>query len=518
MGILLSWAVLMGIFQFMPIDIDGAKAFAAAVQSSDNSLSSLSISPGTLSPAFQYNVVHYTASVGADVTSVEVSARLSNDTAVIESVSGNTDLKPGENLISIVVKAQDGTPATYKIVVTREGGQDAPDTAAQEPQPEETGADNPEGITVDGHSFNLGLAIPENLIPQDFTKKTVLCQGQQVEGLSFDKSELMLVYLTTPSTDVKNTLAVYDEAGDSFYPFRRIQFNETDYLIILNPPQEAGLSQEYTQTAQTVGEYQNVPAYIRGDNSKTAEGEEAGENPDSAGFCVLYGVSSFGYKGWYQYDALESTFQRYTPVKAASSPQVEPQEIIPDNSGESSVEMQSLQNAYTSMEEQYNKQRDSSRKTTAVLAFIIAVLLVVVVNLLLRGKKGGEEELPEDFDYEELTEKVREQVKSARKSRRGEDVPVTEFYGGDQGDFWEDGTVPKEILKQQTKIIPELDTEPQKAQQTPNEPGIERKPERRQEPKTEKKPERRQEPQIERMAEPENGLDEDFEIIDLEDL
>ena len=69
MGILLSWIVLMGIFQFMPIYIYEGRVYAAE-QSGDNSLSSLSISPGTLSPAFQYNVVDYTATVGEDVTSV----------------------------------------------------------------------------------------------------------------------------------------------------------------------------------------------------------------------------------------------------------------------------------------------------------------------------------------------------------------------------------------------------------------------------------------------------------------
>lgn len=526
MGILLLWALLIGIFQFMPIDIDGEKALAAAVQSSDNSLSSLSISPGTLSPAFQYNVVNYTASVEADVTSVEVNARLSNDTAVIESVSGNTDLQPGENLVSIVVKAQDGTAATYKIVVTRAEGENAADAAATEPQAEDAGADNPQGITIDGEPFNLSPTIAAELVPQDFTKETVSCQGQQVEGLSFDKSELTLVYLTTPSTEVKNMLAVYEEAGNSFYPFRKVPFNEADYLIILNPPQEAVPSGGYTQTAQAVGEYQNVPAYVKGD----------------AEFSLLYGISSYGNKGWYQYDAAESTFQRYTPAEEEAQP------IVPESGSEEGVsepgaEMQSLQNAYTSLEEQYNKQKDSSRKTIAVLAFVIAVLLVVVVNLLLRGKKDTDE-LAEDFDYEELTEKVREQVKSVRKTRRGENGQGIRSSDDDQEDLWEDDTVPRAILKQQTKTIPEIDAEVQERseQRAERKPGAraDKKPERKQEAKkADRKPERKQEakkadrklerkqevkadrrPEFvsERSSEPVSELDEDFEVIDLEDL
>ena len=65
----LSLLLLMGM---VPVQV-----FATAADnvesslSADNSLSTLSLSAGTLSPSFQYNVTDYTASVGADVASVE---------------------------------------------------------------------------------------------------------------------------------------------------------------------------------------------------------------------------------------------------------------------------------------------------------------------------------------------------------------------------------------------------------------------------------------------------------------
>lgn len=535
MGILLTGMLLIGTFQLLPIDIDGAKTVCAAVLSSDNSLSTLSISPGTLSPAFQYNVVNYTASVGADVTSVEVNAKLSNETATIESVSGNTDLKAGENLISIVVKAQDGTPATYKIVVTKEAGgedvtQQPEDVPSQEPQ---EGEENADGITMDGYPFNLAPTISDDLVPQDFTKTTVSCRGQEVEGLIFDKADLTLVYLTTPSADVKNTLAVYDEAG-GFYPFRKIQFDEANYLIVLNPPAESGLTQEYTQTAQTVGEFSNVPVFVKGDASQ-GESTEQEEGVKQSDFSLVYGVSSHGNKGWYQYDAVESTFQRFIAA-AAESEQDVPVVLPEDESAEPGAEMQSLQNAYTDMEKQYNSQKDLYRKTTAVMSFMIAVLLVVVVNLLLRGKKNEETEWEEE-DYDELSEKVREQVKSIRRSRREGDAQGEDLED-DQSGLWEDDTVSKAILKQQTKIIPQLGEEIQESLEMQSEPGTDRKPKsgKKSDPKIGKipkskpgkvsesdlekilkaKPQKIQEP--EQRQEPERDFDDDFEVIDLEDL
>lgn len=561
MGILLSWIVLMGIFQFVPIYIDEGRVYAAE-QSGDNSLSSLSISPGTLSPAFQYNVVDYTASVGEDVTSVEVNAQPSNETATIESVSGNTDLQAGENTVSIVVKAQNGTTATYKIVVTRGGTQEgaAGDAEAQQPQTDGTEA----GITIDGHPFNLGPTIPEDVVPQDFTKTTVTCQGQQVEGLTFDKAELTLVYLTTPSTEVKNTLAVYE--GEEFYPFRKVQMDEANYLIILNPPKETGLSSEYAQIAQTVGEFADVPAYAKGVNPSQAEdaqeeeGSQAGGDSGSEGFSLIYGASSYGNKGWYQYDAKESTIQRYNLTETSAS-QIVPV-TQPEESLEPGAEMQSLQKAYTDMEEQYNNQKDSSRKTMAVLIFIIAVLLVVVVNLLLRGRKGEEDLLEEDVDYDDLSEKVRQQVKSARKSRREQEGRSGRITDDVENDPWEDDTESGAVLKQRTKIIPELgadvsqakgagvkaakaekntgrkqlrteqktDKRQPRAEQRVDrkqlgaelradkkQPGTEPKADRTQ-PRAEQKIDRKLQTRIETRPEPRTAPDEDFEVIDLEDL
>lgn len=91
-----------------------------AAASDDNSLSSLALSEGQISPALQAGVTKYTATVPNDVTEVEVSARTTNAKASITSISGNTNLSEGENLISIVVTAENGSAATYKITVTRE--------------------------------------------------------------------------------------------------------------------------------------------------------------------------------------------------------------------------------------------------------------------------------------------------------------------------------------------------------------------------------------------------------------
>ena len=83
-AILLSIILLLVIVPAMQVFATAPGNTGAQGASEDNSLSSLSLSAGDLSPAFQYNVTDYTASVGQEVTSVEVNAKTSNANAVVE--------------------------------------------------------------------------------------------------------------------------------------------------------------------------------------------------------------------------------------------------------------------------------------------------------------------------------------------------------------------------------------------------------------------------------------------------
>lgn len=91
-------------------------------------LSSLSLSDGTLSPAFNPDVFYYTASVGYDVSSVTVLATAECENAVVR-VNGKTDcrvdLKVGTNVLSVEVTAKDGTTNTYTVKITRSGSDNA---------------------------------------------------------------------------------------------------------------------------------------------------------------------------------------------------------------------------------------------------------------------------------------------------------------------------------------------------------------------------------------------------------
>ncbi len=94
-------------------------ATVAAPLSGDATLSSLTVSNATLSPAFSPNTTSYSCgTVGFDISKLGVTATANADGAKI-SVSGST-LSVGDNKVYVKVTAPNGATKTYVISVSRE--------------------------------------------------------------------------------------------------------------------------------------------------------------------------------------------------------------------------------------------------------------------------------------------------------------------------------------------------------------------------------------------------------------
>ena len=108
-----------------------------AAPSSNNNLSALSVTSGTLSPAFSADHLTYTVDVPTNVAGVDVSATKADPDAVISgSLSAGTGQASGHasiplgtpgtaTTVSISVRAPDGTSKDYSITVNRRASSDS---------------------------------------------------------------------------------------------------------------------------------------------------------------------------------------------------------------------------------------------------------------------------------------------------------------------------------------------------------------------------------------------------------
>ena len=95
-------------------------------KSSNNDLGALTISEGTLSPAFDAETVEYTATVASVTTKITVTGTASDGSASV-SVDGGTDSEEvalsttsATTSIPVLVTAEDGSEQTYSLTVTKE--------------------------------------------------------------------------------------------------------------------------------------------------------------------------------------------------------------------------------------------------------------------------------------------------------------------------------------------------------------------------------------------------------------
>jgi hypothetical protein len=169
---------------------------AAPLLTDDATLSALTLSAGTLTPAFQPDVESYSASVANSVSSVTLTATTNNPDATI-SDDGVKALNVGANTITITVTAADGiTSKTYTIVVTRAqssgGGSDGNDSSYS--------GGTTSGTTSGTTASNTGnaalsysqtgttvtLSLPDSKIAEIITKAEAVATGTGGTGTATD--------------------------------------------------------------------------------------------------------------------------------------------------------------------------------------------------------------------------------------------------------------------------------------------------------------------------------------------
>lgn len=363
------------------------KANAPETYSKEASLSSLTISPGELSPAFSADVTEYTATVPADTEKITVSAPAKDDKAKVV-VEGNEGLEMGENTVVCKVTAEDGTTTkTYTITVTK--SEEAPAENNTEPDSTEAAAPG-EAVNVEDGNWQVAETFNEEDLPDGFTVTEYEYNGTQVQA-AVNEQGTILLYMT--NEDGNGDFFVYDAENGILAPYVTVRMAEKTIIVL--PPEElpegTELPEGFAACTIDIGSH-TVDGWIW-------KGSEAPE------YCVVYGQNADGERNFYRYDQKEMTLQRYFPDPDAEE----------------------LRAKYVSVAEDYNGLLDDYKIRGYIIAglFGVCILLVIILLILLLTRKPKNTYKPEKERYrepeapkKERTSYGEENIKKDRKTER----------------------------------------------------------------------------------------------------
>lgn len=322
-------------------------------KSSNASLGSLVISAGTLSPEFSAATKDYTATVDYSCSSLAVTANPADSKASVTSVTGNDSLEVGENTVSVVVTAEDGSTSTYNIVVTRRA-EDDPENADKQ--------DNWKKFNINGTEWNMVNDIPEDVAPEGFEHSKTVIDGLEYNTLHGTFGDITLVYLQSESG---NGLFVYDAAQNAAYEFVRIN-SESHFIVVLLP-----------KVDDVPEGYNEVSLSIEGKGVATAYQTKAEKTDDrTKDFYLVYAINDNGESGWYTYDSVDGTYMRTelsTPTVAQEENDTTKSELVPG-----------IANKYLVL--------------AAILVLVIIILLLLLIVSAVKNRKYKAMDYHDDVD------------------------------------------------------------------------------------------------------------------------
>ena len=326
-------------------------------------LKSLSLSQGTLSPAFTSNRTSYTAKVKYDVTSCKVYAAATDDKATV-AVGGKEALEVGKNTRTVTVTAQNGTQKTYTIVITRlkEG-----EELDGETKPEDNTDESEKSTVIDGVKYLLATDLSGFTLPSGFKATTVTRNGAEVAAAQDTDANYTLYYLKGENSENYQPYTL-EADGTTFKKLKYAAFGNNTY-IFEDIPENKAVPAGFYQANVKIGDF-DISAY---------------KSPDD-GYTDFYYLYCFfdGNFAAYRYDAKENVLQRC------------PEFTLSDVSADAPQKGAGFAARFGSL--------SANAKVIVIgIAAVIIAAIALVVMLIIRIVKPQPDEMNDGYDTDMFT-------------------------------------------------------------------------------------------------------------------
>ncbi len=256
--------------------------------SANANLSALSLSAGTLSPKFNQNTTSYSVNVKNSVTSCKVYATAADSGAKV-NVAGNDTLKIGKNVRTVTVTAPSGAQKIYTININRS---EAEQLESSEPSSSEEEKDLT--TNIEGVEYTVATDISGVSLFKGFTASTAKFNEQDV-AIAVDSANNFKLYFLKANDSNELVPYTYDEANNNFVKLAYHTQGDNSY-IYSETPVDFNLPKDFYNTTAVIGN-NDVKCFASTDTS-------------ASDFCYVYCFSN-GQYGFYRYDKVENTMQRY---------------------------------------------------------------------------------------------------------------------------------------------------------------------------------------------------------------
>ena len=259
-------------------------------KSSDNKLSSLTVSEGTLTSDFKADVTEYNVNVGATVSKITLSAKANHDKAKV-SGTGEKTLNVGKNTFEVKCTAENGSVKTYKVNVHVD----------ETPLVFTTYKDQRLGVVRN----TAGLGVPKT-----FEKTTITLDGQSVEAYQSNQFNKTIVYLQTDAGE-KN-FYIHEEGNGIVSIFKPVSICGVNVYVYDIAESDIVRDNMTYQSVNVGGVEMNGWVFV---------------NPRYENYSLIKVMNEFGNEVMYSYEKTEGTLQLYTEYVEEEEQVVEESEI-----------------------------------------------------------------------------------------------------------------------------------------------------------------------------------------------
>lgn len=372
--------------------------------------------------------VDVTAKLSADDSLGSVSASLTYDSQYLRFVGGNGAVDSGGTIqltgdgggnsevdwtLQFQALAEGSTQITISSVSAKSSdggdvsvtqgnstvtiGPGDPSLITQTDQPA-AGSGGGGNIEIDGQTYTVSTEIPDILIPEGFVKADMTYGGQVYAATRQEKGSIYAIYLA--NAEGEEDFFLFDPEAEAFSKFEQISVSEGRYIILLNEDKSAELPDYLQKTSMSVNG-KEFPAW---------------QNIDASSYYVLYALNADGEKGYYQYDTVDGTYQRYTPESTKKS--------VNDDDKKSGL---------------LNKLRTHLDKVILVAwgIFLVMLIAIIVLAVKLRHRNLELDDLYDEYGIDLEDEEEEEEVYSDKKSKKKAEKDEKKKKKKSEDDFYD---------------------------------------------------------------------------------